>query len=79
MRRRAVERLLTIIGEAAKNLSEETRQSIAQPWREIMRFRDRGIHAYDSLTPHRLLQIATKSLPPLRAAVAAHLKRQGRA
>lgn len=73
MRQRAVERLLTIIGEAAKQLSTETRDAIDQPWREIIRLRDKGVHAYDSLTPRTLHRIAVESVPALRAAVEAHL------
>lgn len=70
---RAIERLLTIIGEAAKQLSEGVRDAIDQPWREIIRFRDKGIHGYDSLSPRTLYRIATESVPALRAAVEAHL------
>ena len=69
LRQRAVERLLTIIGEAAKQTSPATRDRIAQPWREIIRFRDKGIHAYDALTPSTLHAIATTSVPELAAAV----------
>ena len=72
MRQRAVERLLTIVGEAAKQLGEETRAAIPQPWREIIRFRDKGIHAYDSLSPQTLFRIATESIPALREAVSRH-------
>lgn len=67
---RATERLLTILGEAAKQLSPETRQAIDQPWREIIRLRDKGIHAYDSLNPSTLHRITTESVPALREAVA---------
>ncbi|HLE47809.1 MAG TPA: HepT-like ribonuclease domain-containing protein [Candidatus Thermoplasmatota archaeon] len=73
---RAVERLLTIVGEAAKHVSQETRGAIPQPWREIIRFRDRGIHGYDSLTPHSLFKIATESLPALRSAIEAFLAKK---
>lgn len=72
MRQRAVERLLTIIGEAAKHLSDEAKAAIPQPWREIIRFRDKGIHAYDSLSPERLFRIATESIPQLASAVRFH-------
>lgn len=71
LRQRAVERVLTIVGEAAKQLSEETRARIPQPWREIIRFRDKGIHAYDALSPVTLYRIATESVPALAAAVRA--------
>jgi uncharacterized protein with HEPN domain len=72
MLQRAAERLLTVIGEAAKQLSDETRAAIPQPWREIIRFRDKGIHAYDSLAPERLYRIATESIPALRDAILHH-------
>lgn len=74
---RATERLLTIIGEAAKSLSSATRDAIDEPWREIIRFRDKGIHSYDSLTAGTLYRIATESLPSLRRSVAEHLARGG--
>ena len=72
LRQRAIERLLTIIGEAAKALSEEARAKVPQPWREIIRFRDKGIHGYDSLSPTTLYRIATESVPELRAAIVSH-------
>lgn len=75
MRQRAVERLLTIVGEAAKQVSEPTRARIPQPWREIIRFRDKGIHAYDSLAPRTLYRIATESMPALRDAVARRMQK----
>jgi len=74
MLQRAVERLLTIVGEAAKQLSEETRAAIPQPWREIVRFRDKGIHGYDGLSPGTLYRIATESVPELAAAVRRHVR-----
>jgi uncharacterized protein with HEPN domain len=75
LRQRATERLLTIIAEAAKQLGDETRGAIDQPWREIIRFRDKGVHHYDSLSPRMLYRIATESVPALRGAVAEYLDR----
>lgn len=75
MRQRALERLLTIIGEAANQVSQPTRDAIRQPWREIIRFRDKGIHAYDSLAPRTLYRIASESVPELRGAVDTYLAR----
>lgn len=76
MRQRAVERSLTIIGEAAKQLDEATRDAIDQSWREIIRFRDRGVHSYDSLTASTLYRIAKISVPALAEAVASHVDRR---
>jgi uncharacterized protein with HEPN domain len=74
LRQRAIERLLTIIGEAAKQVSAETRDRIDQPWQAIIRFRDKGVHAYDSLTPQRLYRIATESVPALAQAIQEYLR-----
>jgi uncharacterized protein with HEPN domain len=49
--RRAVERCLEIIGEAAKSIDDELRAAIADvPWTEVIRLRDRLSHHYH---PHR--------------------------
>ena len=73
LRQRAVERLITIIGEAAKQLDQSTRDSIDQPWQDIIRLRDKAIHAYRSLRPERLYDIAAVSVPPLAEAIRAYL------
>lgn len=40
-------RRLAIIGEAAKNLTDDTRRKYPDlPWREMMRFRDKVTHGY---------------------------------
>ncbi len=70
---RAIERLLLIIGEAAKQLSDETRDSIPQPWKEIIRMRDKGIHYYDLLTAETVHEIATQSVPALRRSIVSFL------
>lgn len=50
--------------------------AIPQPWREIARFRGKGIHSYDSLSPETLYRIATESVPALADAVRRHLSRR---
>lgn len=37
---------MALIGELAKRVTEETRDKVALPWREITGFRDRAIHDY---------------------------------
>ena len=37
---------LALIGELAKKISEETKQNIDLPWRDIAGFRDRAVHDY---------------------------------
>ena len=39
----------------------------------MIRLRDKGIHAYDSLSPPTLHRIATERVPSLREAVARFL------
>ncbi len=71
---RATERLLIILGEAAKQLSDEARAAIDQPWGKIIRFRDRRVHVYESLEASTLFRIAAQSVPALAAAVRAYLR-----
>jgi uncharacterized protein with HEPN domain len=66
----ALTRLVEIIGEAAKNVSPETRATLPQvPWRAIAGTRDRLVHAYFDVDLERLWQIVAADLPPLAAAL----------
>ena len=48
----AVIRLVEVIGEAAKNLSQEFKDKNPQiPWKQIMGTRDRLIHGYFDVDP----------------------------
>jgi len=62
----ALMRLLEIIGEAAKNVSAETRQRYPGiRWKEIGGIRDRLIHGYFDVDWNILWPILTEDLPPL--------------
>lgn len=62
----ALHRLLEIIGEAAKNVSPETRQRCPGiAWKEIAGTRDRLIHGYFDVDLDVVWQIVTQDLPPL--------------
>ena len=62
----AVVRLLEVLGEAAKNVSEEVRQSYPEiPWRQIGGTRDRLIHGYFDVDLDIVWQIVSVDLPEL--------------
>ncbi len=62
----AVVRLLEIVGEAAKHLSEEFREAHPEtPWRLMAGTRDRLIHGYFDVDLDVVWAIVTKDLPPL--------------
>jgi uncharacterized protein with HEPN domain len=62
----ALVRLLEIIGEAAKYVPEETKDSHPEvPWLEIAGTRDRLIHGYFSVDLDIVWAIVTNDLPPL--------------
>lgn len=62
----AVERSLTIIGEAARRVSEEFRASHPSvPWRRIIGLRNVLVHDYADVSPARIWLLARRDLPPL--------------
>ena len=61
-------RLLEILGEAAKNVSEQCRQKYpAIPWRQIAGTRNRLIHGYFDIDLDVVWKIVSADLPPLIA------------
>ena len=59
-------RLVEIFGEAAKNVSPETReQSPHIPWRQITGTRDRLSHAYFDVDLDIIWDVVTTDLPAL--------------
>ena len=64
----AVVRLLEILGEAAKNVSEDLRKDYPDiPWRQIAGTRDRLIHGYFDVDLDIVWQIISTDLPLLAA------------
>lgn len=66
----AIVRLLEIIGEAAKQVTAETRAAHPEiPWREIAGTRDRLIHGYFDVDLDVVWSIAMGDLPSLVASL----------
>jgi uncharacterized protein with HEPN domain len=64
--RLALERLVELVGEAAKRVSSETRESQAQiEWSEIIKMRDKLAHNYERIDPEVVWNTVRKNLPPL--------------
>lgn len=61
-------RLLEIVGEAAKSVSDEARQGLPKiPWRQIAGTRDRLIHGYFDVDLDIVWAIVKNDLPDLIA------------
>jgi uncharacterized protein with HEPN domain len=66
----AVIRNFEVIGEAAKRIPDEYRQSHPSiPWRELAGFRDVLIHHYEGVSIVEIWRIVEKNLEPLRQAI----------
>ncbi len=62
----AVQRLLEIIGEATKSLSQELRESNSHiDWKAMAGMRDILIHQYQNANNDRILKIAKNNIPQL--------------
>jgi len=62
----ALTRLVEIVGEAAKNVSDEERKRHSEvPWRAIAGTRDRLAHAYFDIDLDQLWRIVSSDLPAL--------------
>lgn len=69
--RDAVERRIEIIGEAARGVSEQTRQTLPDiPWRAIIVQRHRLSHEYGSVDHRLIWDVATIHAPRLAARLA---------
>lgn len=62
----AVVRLLEVLGEAAKNVSDPCQAAYPEiPWRQIAGTRDRLIHGYFDVDLDIIWRIVSTDLPPL--------------
>lgn len=61
-------RLLEVIGEAARGISQKYRNAHPDlPWKQMVGMRDRLIHAYFDVNLEVVWQTVTEDLPPLIA------------
>jgi len=68
----AVARQLTVVGEAAANVSAQTREKYpAIPWRDIVAFRNILVHEYFGTSWNRVWETVSDQAPILRAKIAA--------
>lgn len=75
MRQDAIIRKLEIIGEAVKQLSEETRARQPEiPWKQIAGMRDRLTHAYFGVDLGLVWRVVERDLPALETAAAVLLE-----
>ena len=64
----AIVRLLEIVGEAARQVSESTRRLYpAVPWAKIAGMRNHLIHGYDVIEFEVVWEVLTRDFPPLVA------------
>jgi len=70
MMRGAVERNVEVIGEAARRVSETTKQSYPEiPWRAIVGQRNVLAHEYDEVLHEAVWAVATRRIPALIVAI----------
>jgi uncharacterized protein with HEPN domain len=70
----AVERQLTIIGEAIKRIKEIDANELINYHSSIIGFRNILVHAYDSIDDEIVWAIVKRHLKPLRDAISERLK-----
>ena len=75
MRQDATLRKLEVIGQAVKNLSEDTKSRQPEiPWKQIAGMRDKVIHDYFGVNLEIVWAVVHQELPKLRVAIDSLLK-----
>ena len=78
LERAGIERMLTIIGEAAKNISPEYRNRYPQvPWKEIAGMRDKIMHHYFGVDYEAVYETIRHDIPDLKGLITAILAELG--
>ncbi len=60
---------LAVIGELSKRLSDEFKERVSLPWRQIAGFRDRAVHDYYQLDLEYVWLTIQDDLPLLKSAL----------
>lgn len=77
VRSSAILRWLAIVGEAAANVSDETRSANPQiPWREVVGMRNRLIHAYPDVNMDLVWAVIDRDGPDLASLLRALVEDQ---
>ena len=58
---------LTLIGEVAKKMSDNTKSKTNLPWKDIMGFRDRAIHNYFDIDLAVVWKTTEEDIPVLKS------------
>jgi len=74
----ALVKAIEIVGEAAYQVTEDTRAELADiPWEDIVGMRHRLVHAYFDINLDILWRTVQEDLPPLVAQLEAALQKKG--
>lgn len=66
----AVERQLTVIGEASRKISDEFKKAHTDiPWNQIISLRNIIVHEYSDIKTEKIWYISTERVPELVAAI----------
>lgn len=60
---------LTLIGEMSKKISDETKNKIKLPWKDIIGFRDRAIHNYFDMKVDVIWDTVKNDIPIVKKAL----------
>jgi uncharacterized protein with HEPN domain len=75
LQRAGIERMLTVIGEAAKQVSSSLKEKYPEiPWKEISGMRDKIIHHYFGVDYEAVWLTITNDLPDLKEKITRILK-----
>jgi uncharacterized protein with HEPN domain len=71
----AVIRCLEVMGEAAKNIPLVTRRKYPDiPWKEMAGMRDKLIHGYSGVDPHKVWMVIRDYFPLLKTSITGMLE-----